>query len=40
MDTDIGRATIAEVFPEYIGKERARKMAEVLGVGDWRMLVN
>jgi transcriptional regulator with XRE-family HTH domain len=83
MDTDIGRATIAEVFPEYlckesqvalrayrtrenltqkelaartgipqhhisemengkrpIGKERARKLAEALGVGDWRMLVN
>jgi hypothetical protein len=23
-----------------IGKERARKLAEALGVGDWRMLVN
>jgi transcriptional regulator with XRE-family HTH domain len=83
MDTDIERATIAAVFPEYIGKvtqvalrayrtrenltqkelaartgipqhhisemengkrpigkERARKLAEQLGVGDWRMLVN
>jgi hypothetical protein len=23
-----------------IGKERARMLAEALGVGDWRMLVN